>query len=54
MESGGWEITLLDTGMVPVAGEYLGPPGVFDEPYEAPTNVISLPRKTTSTLRRYT
>ena len=42
MESGGWEITLLDTGMVPVAGEYLGPPGVFDEPYEAPTNVLVL------------
>ena len=42
MESGGWEITLLDTGVVPVAGEYLGPPGTFDALYEAPTNVLVL------------
>jgi glyoxylase-like metal-dependent hydrolase (beta-lactamase superfamily II) len=42
MESGGWEITLLDTGMVPVADGHMGPPGTFDGPYEAPTNVVLL------------
>jgi glyoxylase-like metal-dependent hydrolase (beta-lactamase superfamily II) len=42
MESGGWEIELVDTGIVPVAGEHLGPPGAFDGPYDAPTNVLVL------------
>jgi glyoxylase-like metal-dependent hydrolase (beta-lactamase superfamily II) len=42
MESGGWEIALVDTGMVPVAAEYMGPPGTFAETYEAPTNVVVL------------
>jgi glyoxylase-like metal-dependent hydrolase (beta-lactamase superfamily II) len=42
MESGGWAIELVDTGMVPVAAEYMGPPGAFTETYEAPTNVLGL------------
>jgi len=42
MESGGWEITLVDTGMVPVAAEDMGPPGTFTETYEGPVNVVVL------------
>jgi glyoxylase-like metal-dependent hydrolase (beta-lactamase superfamily II) len=42
VESGGWEIELVDVGMVPVAAEYMGPPGTFSETYEAPTNVVVL------------
>jgi len=42
MESGGWQIELTDTGMVPVVAEHMGPPGTFAKTYEAPTNVVVL------------
>jgi glyoxylase-like metal-dependent hydrolase (beta-lactamase superfamily II) len=42
VESGGWEITVLDVGMVPVEAKYMGPPGTFAETYEAPVNVAVL------------
>jgi glyoxylase-like metal-dependent hydrolase (beta-lactamase superfamily II) len=42
MESGGWEIELVDTGMVPIEAERMGPPGTFTETYEGPVNVLVL------------
>ncbi|HEX3453389.1 MAG TPA: MBL fold metallo-hydrolase [Gaiellaceae bacterium] len=42
MESGGWQIELVDTGLVPVAAEYMGPPGTFTKTYQAPVNVVVL------------
>jgi glyoxylase-like metal-dependent hydrolase (beta-lactamase superfamily II) len=42
MDSGGWEIELVDTGMVPIAAEHMGPPGTFTETYEGPVNVLVL------------
>ena len=42
MESGGWQIELVDTGMVPIDAEHMGPPGTFSETYEGPVNVLVL------------
>jgi len=41
-QSGGWEIELVDTGMVPIDAEHMGPPGTFTETYEGPVNVVVL------------
>jgi glyoxylase-like metal-dependent hydrolase (beta-lactamase superfamily II) len=40
MESGGWQIELVDTGMVPIEPQYMGPS--FTETYEGPVNVLVL------------
>jgi len=42
MESGGWQISLVDTGMVPIEAEHMGPSGTFTETYEGPVNVLVL------------
>jgi len=42
VESGGWQIELVDVGMVPIEGKYMGPPGRFPGTLEAPTNVVVL------------
>ena len=42
MESGGWQIELVEVGMVPIPGKYMGPPGEFPETLDAPTNVVVL------------
>jgi glyoxylase-like metal-dependent hydrolase (beta-lactamase superfamily II) len=42
MESGGWEATLLDVGMVPIDAEHLGPAGAFSGRLESPVNVLLL------------
>jgi glyoxylase-like metal-dependent hydrolase (beta-lactamase superfamily II) len=42
LESGGWEIELVQVGMVPIEGKYMGPPGTFPEVFDAPTNVVVL------------
>ena len=42
VESGGWQISVLDVGMVPIDAKYMGPPGTFTEPYEGPVNVLVL------------
>ena len=42
VESGGWQIELVDTGMVPIDAEHMGPPGTFTETYEGPVNVVVL------------
>ena len=42
MQSGGWEIELVDTGMVPIEAEHMGPPGTFTETYEGPVNALVL------------
>ncbi len=42
MDSGGWEVSVLDVGMVPIDAKYMGPPGTFTEPYEGPVNVLVL------------
>jgi glyoxylase-like metal-dependent hydrolase (beta-lactamase superfamily II) len=42
MESGGWEITLVDTGVVPIDADDMGPPGTFTQTYEGPVNVLVL------------
>lgn len=40
MESGGWQIELVNTGMVPIEARYMGP--TFTETYEGPVNVVVL------------
>jgi glyoxylase-like metal-dependent hydrolase (beta-lactamase superfamily II) len=40
VESGGWDIELVDTGMVPIEAQYMGPS--FTETYEGPVNVLVL------------
>jgi glyoxylase-like metal-dependent hydrolase (beta-lactamase superfamily II) len=40
VESGGWEIELVNTGMVPIEAQYMGPS--FTETYEGPVNVLVL------------
>ena len=40
MESGGWQIELVNTGMVPIEAKYMGPS--FTETFEAPVNVVVL------------
>jgi glyoxylase-like metal-dependent hydrolase (beta-lactamase superfamily II) len=40
VESGGWQIELVDTGMVPIEPQYMGP--TFTETYEGPVNVLVL------------
>jgi glyoxylase-like metal-dependent hydrolase (beta-lactamase superfamily II) len=42
VESGGWKIELVEVGMVPIEGKYMGPPRTFPETFEAPTNVLVL------------
>lgn len=42
VESGGWEITLVDNGIVPIDGKYMGPPGTFTETYVGPVNLVVL------------
>ena len=42
MESGGWQIELVDTGMVPIEAEHMGPPGTFTATYAGPVNVLVL------------
>jgi hypothetical protein len=43
MESGGWQIELLDTGMVPVEARYMGP--TFTETYEGPVPEQAAPAR---------
>jgi glyoxylase-like metal-dependent hydrolase (beta-lactamase superfamily II) len=42
MESGGWQIELVDTGVVPIDGKFMGPPGAFTGTYEGPVNIVIL------------
>jgi glyoxylase-like metal-dependent hydrolase (beta-lactamase superfamily II) len=42
MESGGWQIELVNTGVVPIDGSFLGPPAAFAGIYEGPVNVVVL------------
>jgi glyoxylase-like metal-dependent hydrolase (beta-lactamase superfamily II) len=42
MQSGGWQIELVDTGLVPIAAEHMGPSGTFTETYKAPVNALVL------------
>jgi glyoxylase-like metal-dependent hydrolase (beta-lactamase superfamily II) len=42
VDSGGWQIDLVEVGTVPIDGKYMGPPGTFPETFEAPTNIVVL------------
>lgn len=44
MQAGGWDVTLLEVGTLPLRGEMLGPKGAFPEQVTVPTNALLLRR----------
>jgi glyoxylase-like metal-dependent hydrolase (beta-lactamase superfamily II) len=44
MRAGGWDVTLLEVGSLPLKAENLGPEGAFDGPVTVPSNALLLRR----------
>jgi glyoxylase-like metal-dependent hydrolase (beta-lactamase superfamily II) len=44
MRAGGWDVTLLEVGTLPLRAEMLGPEGAFPDPVIAPSNALLLRR----------
>jgi glyoxylase-like metal-dependent hydrolase (beta-lactamase superfamily II) len=50
MRAGGWDVTLLEVGTLPLKAENLGPEGAFDGPVTVPSNALLLRRDGTTVL----